>query len=357
MLLLVILTLSVPVEAATRSFAQWKHFFTAWERILKSYLADACAVEIDTYRNASITAPQVGYHVINCILKEMDEFRKAEMSAASVVLGFAPGLLLTLSPSVADTGMLAFRRPGMAFLLAASTTGVGPLLAAEYLAVKEKMEAPMSQGVSVRLGTARVSWLTSVVSAVEYLVAALAVGNNVALAYQLGVWVVCTWAPAWTFMPGLWSMFALAMHLVGWLTLRLRIKFRSVDDSWQSSKPMPLRWLLSEVTPSAWAPAVKLEEREEGYWFLFLASLLYVGSAVQVLFGTAVLSSLMFLSVRDAAFVVARYIGSALLCKAVLIYELAGMREGPEKVRSVAPEYIGLTPMPEGSRRTSTWSL
>lgn len=69
-----------------------------------------------------------------------------------------------------------------------------------------------------------------------------------------------------------------------------------------------------------------MKQRKEGYVFYSFVSLLYVGSALQVLYGTAVLSSLAFLSVRDAIIVALRYMASTLVSRVVLVYEFAGMR-------------------------------
>jgi hypothetical protein len=61
-------------------------------------------------------------------------------------------------------------------------------------------------------------------------------------------------------------------------------------------------------------------------WFLTLASVLYVGDMLQALFGTIVLSSLVFISVRDAAIIVIRLVASALFARLIVIFELAGLR-------------------------------
>jgi hypothetical protein len=68
-------------------------------------------------------------------------------------------------------------------------------------------------------------------------------------------------------------------------------------------------------------------------------SALYIGDALQAFFGTLVLSSLVFISVRDSAIIVIRFMASALFARGILIYELSGFRtekEGsglPEKTR------------------------
>lgn len=58
---------------------------------------------------------------------------------------------------------------------------------------------------------------------------------------------------------------------------------------------------------------------------------------VQILFGTAVLSSLTFIATLDAVVVILRYVVSGCVCRIILMYELQGMRlvenaEGSEAV-------------------------
>ena len=55
------------------------------------------------------------------------------------------------------------------------------------------------------------------------------------------------------------------------------------------------------------------------------------GTAVIIVYGTLVFSSLMFISTQDATIIVARYLVSALICRAVLIAELNGMRSAKKR--------------------------
>jgi hypothetical protein len=48
---------------------------------------------------------------------------------------------------------------------------------------------------------------------------------------------------------------------------------------------------------------------------------------IHVLAGTVVLSSLIFIGARDTILVVARFMLSVLVCRAILMYEVAGIRD------------------------------
>ncbi|KAJ4157484.1 hypothetical protein NW754_009128 [Fusarium falciforme] len=315
-----------PATALTRSFAQYEHFFPAWDYLIKEQLKNDCAAEIANYRNRSVTRPQAGYQVIDCILNTTPEFRKAELAASTVILGLAPAVLQLLSASYVDTAVLAFRRPGLALLLAMSSSGVRPLSATEYEDFIAKMG---TDPFRTNFGNPHSFWAPRAVSAVEYFIACASVANNAYLAYQLSVWAVCTFAPANDFLPAVWTAASVAIHLVGYVVARLRIKVEGKDDIGLRSSEW--RWLWNELKPTPWQSRleVKSDTKETG-WFLVLISLLYVGTALQAFYGTIILSSLVFLSVRDSAIVVLRLLASALFARGILIYELAGFRTDRE---------------------------
>jgi hypothetical protein len=60
--------------------------------------------------------------------------------------------------------------------------------------------------------------------------------------------------------------------------------------------------------------------------------------ACHIIFGTLTFSSLLFISVRDAVTVIGRYLASLLLCRAILTYELACLRDRPSQLDSSRPE-------------------
>ncbi|PCD21129.1 hypothetical protein AU210_016555 [Fusarium oxysporum f. sp. radicis-cucumerinum] len=255
----------------------------------------------------------------------MPEFRKAELASAAVILGLAPSVLQLLSASYLDTAMLAYRRPILALLLSMSSSGVRPLTATEYNNSITKMGTSLP---SMTFGKSQSAWAPVIVSLSEYIIAAATVANNVYLAYQLSLWAVCTFSPGADFLPAIWAVAATTIHLIGHLVARLGI---SIEDRGEGGELYNKRklWygLRTELIPIHWQSRlkVKADNRHMG-WFLTLASVLYVGDMLQALFGTIVLSSLVFISVRDAAIIVIRLVASALFARLIVIFELAGLR-------------------------------
>ncbi|KAF4956338.1 hypothetical protein FGADI_3915 [Fusarium gaditjirri] len=306
-----------PATALQRSNKQFREFFPAWHPLLKDQLKYNCSSEIQAYLNLSSPVLRPGYYVIDCILNTMPEFRKAELASAAVILGLAPSVLQLLSASYLDTAILAYRRPGLAVVLAMCSSGVRPLTASDYDDFITKMTTESTDTFDPpRFGGAM--WI---VSLAEYIIAAASVANNTYLTYQLCLQAVCTFAPADDFLPAIWTASALAIHLVGYIAARLRIAVET-KSAWEDRGRF---W--SELTPTPWQSRlhVKADRRHAG-WFLTLASALYVGDCLQALFGTLILSSLVFISVRDSAIIVIRLVGSALFARLILIYELAGLK-------------------------------
>ncbi|KAH7250289.1 uncharacterized protein BKA55DRAFT_569172 [Fusarium redolens] len=310
-----------PTTALQRSNKQFQEFFPAWAPLLKDQLKYNCSSKIQEYLNISSPAPRPGYGVIDCILSTMPEFRKAELASAAVILGLAPSVLQLLSASYLDTAILAYRRPGLAVVLAMCSSGVRPLTATDY----DDFISKMGSESSTTFGIPRFAGAQAIVSLVEYIIAAASVANNAYLTYQLCLQAVCTFAPAEDFLPAVWTAAALAIHLVGYITARLKITVET-KSAWEDRGRL---W--SELTPTPWQSKlqVKANRRHTG-WFLTLASALYVGDCLQALFGTLILSSLVFISVRDSAIIVIRLMGSALFARLILIYELAGLKTDGE---------------------------
>lgn len=327
-----------PTAAIARSYTQYEHFFPAWENLIQDQLRDNCTKQLNDYRNRSNTDQGAGYNVIGCVLETMPEYRKAELASAAVILGFAPTALQLLSASYLDTAVLAYRRPGLAFLLSMSSSGVRPLTATDY---DDFIATAGTDPFHTNFGKSQSVWAPTIVSILEYTIASGAVANNAYLAYQLSVWAVCTFSPQQDYLPAMWTAAALVIHLVGYLAARLRISVEGRGGSGENNNRGTL-WhrLWAELTPTPWQTRfeVKKSDRHNG-WFLVLVSALFIGDALQAFFGTLILSSLVFISVRDSAIIVIRLMASALSARGILIYELAGLNTEEGRGISEKPRY------------------
>lgn len=81
----------------------------------------------------------------------------------------------------------------------------------------------------------------------------------------------------------------------------------------------------AEVIPSVFSTSRKPGWRDEKLWVHGVTWLLCVGTIAHGVFGTLILSSLLFLSVDNSVIIVARYAASIIVRRAILEFELASM--------------------------------
>lgn len=306
------IVLAVPRTALALSFRHWDSMFPGWHPLITSYLDDAhaCKSNITAYRESWNQDIGQGYDITNCILLQFSEFRKAEMAAAAVILGSVPALLQMLAPTYADTAMLGYRRPILGLLLTAGCPSVRPMHATDHAALVEQWEKKKKPlWDSNEKPTDKFADLFNV----AHLLTITAVVNNAQLTYQVGVWATCSFAPSISTLPAIWYISAVLIHLVGWLTMRLRMELTIEDNDDPND---------SEGTQLDRVQKLDVRVKEEDVPFLTLVSALYAGCILQILWGTTILSSLLFISARDSALLAIRDIASTLVCRIILILEL-----------------------------------
>ncbi|OAA58705.1 hypothetical protein ISF_06488 [Cordyceps fumosorosea ARSEF 2679] len=316
-----------PVAAAsaqaTHSTVLYQHFFPAWNPYLQGYLQDACREQITNYRNATFSDPRTSYTVLDCLLKQFPEFRKAEMSAAAVVLGLAPTILQMISPRPSDTALVALRRPLLALLLSVASPATTSPPAAQYAEQLQMLDHPLPPRVHgcfpytvPRVLGYYEDAAGGLVSALQYTAALLAAANSAYRTYQLCIWTVCTFVPTRAYLPALWHVAVIPLHLIGWVALLLSLQRRPAPAPMtatarrQASGPRWLervkRILASEAIPGAFAKKLPMESRDgPAPCFSLMTMVLYVSVPIHILYGTMVLSSLAFVSAVDSLGVVA----------------------------------------------------
>ncbi|KAH7133632.1 hypothetical protein EDB81DRAFT_804801 [Dactylonectria macrodidyma] len=320
---------------------QFDQFFPGWNPYLQGIIRDNCSQQHESYLKSEGTvansASSAVTPLINCILNEFPEFRKAELGASTVVLGLTPTILQSLGSTTAETAILARRRPFLALLLAGGSPAVNMARGSEFLETLARFveggEASANAIPGLQMGVMK-PFFRPWVSVLEYLVVGGAVANVVHLAYRLGVNAVVGFAPETIFMMPLWTFLAVIIHLVGSVVLHLRVqaqrsaKASKYQDRGRSSNSGFPSWVLDEFVPCAFQAPRFLEWRpKETFLFPVLAWLLNLGILAHVVLGTLVMSSLLFFSVVDSVLIVARFTASAIACRTVVRFELAGITE------------------------------
>ncbi|OQN95372.1 hypothetical protein B0A48_18478 [Cryoendolithus antarcticus] len=262
----------------------------------------------------------------------------ANMNSATVLLGILPALLPLVGSDTAETSLLGVRRPLFAMLLAVSSPSVSPIRAFVYPNPREMLEKH-ELGLDVQSLRASTGTL---VALIQYIVAIGAVANVVELGAELSYMTVSSWGPNETYLIYLWTFLALPVYACGLVCLRLRVHIVREHASPEQSgiRHRLAAWAWGEFTPCIFHGPIRLQLRRETYGYIFISWFTATGTVLHLVYGVLVFSSLLFISVQDAAAVVIRYLASAVLSRALVMYEISGMRQASRS--SDATDGIGL---------------
>lgn len=307
------------------------------------------------------------YSHVACILSNVPEHQMANFASSSVVLGLLPGLLASFGPSVAEISLLSSHRPVLALLLSLGAPAVFPTRVLEYDNPMEVLqsEPPRDKPKIPKLDTT----FASVISLAEYLFALGAVVNMVDTSWALGVNTVLDWSCTTYIAPLIWTLIPVACHGLGAASLhvlkrteRHRQQQKSVAHAQSTQtrafakagstavvraapvrKPVVMEHFLLALWQLLEAEAVICANRsaEDKAPCMhkkapLVAVLLNVAAGiigfVHIILGTVIFSSLLFVPVEDVMKqVLSRYLASTVVCKLILMVEIAGLRAGSER--------------------------
>ncbi|KAK6077227.1 hypothetical protein SCUP515_05076 [Seiridium cupressi] len=106
-------------------------------QVMPEILRNSCSEQYAAYQTGNVNVragrSSLVTPIINCVLEQFLDFRKAEMAASAVILGLLPTILQSLGSTTAETSLLGLRRPGLAFLLAAGSPAVAFMKTGEFV--------------------------------------------------------------------------------------------------------------------------------------------------------------------------------------------------------------------------------
>ncbi|KAJ5448476.1 hypothetical protein N7445_003297 [Penicillium cf. griseofulvum] len=341
--LLLILLLQITHVSGARD--QFQHWYPEFNHIFERIIRENCSSEHHFYltaqknrtywnetsrwigsgNTASLIAP-----LVNCIMGACPEYMKSNMASANVILGLAPMILATLGSDVDETSALAVigNRPFFALCLTVGSPAVIALRSFDYRDPKAVLNdrplrlAPVFFDFHIEL----------LITVLEYALVFAAITNVGTLGYQLGQNVALSFAPNYGYLILLWCFFSPIGHMVAAWALRLHVHWpgrtcikKSRFPCFSSSsfrdqlKTFFVGYTLNHPPPD-------FELKKETPLYLLLSWILSLLTAAHVMFGTLVFSSMLFISVRDSITVITRFMGSVIVCRVVLMYELAKLR-------------------------------
>lgn len=344
-------TWGVSVQWIPPSAKLFQNFFPAWDSALHEILSHECQPYYEQYQEQ---AEAHVYPVIECLLSQFPQFRQLEMNISSVILGLTPTLLQVVGVNTVQMSLLHVHRPVLAFILSAGSPARMPLRSELHVpTIKETFPVVRHQQQQQQPGSNSRSltrWELAqslVIDVVTFFFALGAAANSWYLAYQLGFWSICMLAVGIAWVPMVWHALAALIHLVGLASFHLtlsvqrdRSTHKPVKITSATRQPSGKRRLVTVILQCMGRLLQSLQlrrpvclvERDNSLrsWrssvLQFLNWLLYVGIAVYTVFGSALLASLIFISVADAVTILSRYMASAVVCRMILVFELSRMQ-------------------------------
>ena len=262
------------------------------------------------------------------------------MAAAAVLLGLLPATLAILGSNSRETSLLALRRPLLAFLLALGAPTVSPLRSTQHADHAQIL----TQGEDRISMPSLSAFNATLVASAQYLFACASAFNVAHVTWQLCILTVSSFSPEAVYFPALWVGTAVLVNIGGYLSTLLRTRVQTTGNFYRKPPSTALLlgpgqpkvksqkrtgavgWLLREAAPCVQHSPSRIQVRKESWGFIFVSWLTSVCAMANIVLGTLTLSGALYISTNDAVMVILRFFGSAMLCRIVLNFEMAGMR-------------------------------
>jgi len=312
------------VQAAHDRFQEWQPTYASK---FTAILRDNCSTEYAAYLNtpAHLSDDRSCQITVSCLLSNTDERTKAVLSSANVLLGLIPVILTLMGPSSAECALLALRRPVLALLLAVGSPSKNPIRTIEY-------RGPVEEIVKEKRGKLKLHQTLSrpantCIAFAEMILALGSMVNVIHLCWSIGKTTVFNpWCDR-SFGPLVWTSISAVIFMLGTGTFSLVVHEHLESEEGTSYMRRFWKRLRNERVPCMAQEPRWLSWKDESYAFVFLGWMTTLLTIVHIIFGTFWFSSVLFLSAGDALAITGRFMVSAVVCRAVLMYELAGMRD------------------------------
>lgn len=329
---LTILTITLFVSLAQgATTSQFDHFFPGMRDELTDLVQGTCNASYTKLKETPHNYRLASLALVDCILGNLSEWRKSQLGASAVIMGLIPLILQNLGSTAAESALLGLRRPFLATLLVAGSPAVSVIKGSSFV---EEVSHFIDGDTTARImpGIKRNDLpgsLGPLISTGQYFVALCALANVGHLAYRLGINAVVIFAAGMRFLVPLWVFLAVFVHLGASVVLHLLVRVDTASSqprSWEPRLTIMSR-LLDEVTPHVFQKPQLVKWRSDKIIVIMVSWLVSVNTLAHIVYGTLVLSSLLFFNVGDAITVMARFAASAVACRAIARFELSGMNE------------------------------
>jgi hypothetical protein len=315
-------------------------FFPQFGHILGEIFTTGCHSQIQAYHaSTNISNLEItGWAVIDCLYNVSDAGRQITYAGTGVLLGLLPTILSIFGSNTWETALLSTKRPFLSFLLALGAPVVTPTRLFDSTDAREFLSVPSAERLKLPLPTTLFS--QRLLCVIEYALALAAIANVTSIAVQLAVMAVTlSVSPiSQRYHWILWTYIAAAIHSFGLLAFHSRSEWRHLASSPQTDEAKLSKALHHRVRScianefqlcSQHAPQRFMWRRENLLSFLLSAWVSFLIVA-HIIYGTTIFSSTQLVLGADAIGIIARYMASAIVCRAVLVFELYGLRHVSE---------------------------
>ena len=166
-----------------------------------------------------------------CLLQNIDDFDKADMQSATVILGLMPTILSYVGPTIGEIALLSSRRPILAVFLMLGAPAVFATRPFDFNSPGESLKMGIGNFVLHK----QTLFMTSVITAAQYLLLTLAVISCLLNSLQLGTSTILSWKCLWPYLQLGWNVMPLAPHLCAALSLQLsKVCYHTVFYAYKS---------------------------------------------------------------------------------------------------------------------------
>ncbi|KAK6430974.1 hypothetical protein LTR95_012869 [Oleoguttula sp. CCFEE 5521] len=321
----------------------------------------------------------------SCILENSTEWAKANLGASNLILGLLPTILAVIAPSMTEMAVLGVHRPLLSAIISISTPSILQGRVFYYEDPGEVLKTEYTRG-DIRHPLAFGPWSTrsaALVGIFEFVLAAGILLNTLILVIQLANNSILSWGCTRTWPMFLWMFVPILIHTIASVGYSMTLKSKDAASSGGvelNSRPASNEGIAlhkiganvkaggsSQVTATGYGASLTSSQRK-GFLRrnidreltscashshisrdtrvqdgqdrrlqigILLNSIAGFLGFLHLVFATVVFSALVFIVPLDAIGQVAlRLLLSALTCRFIVMFELAGLRGRPTREES-----------------------
>lgn len=284
--------------------------------------------------------------VLDCLLEfGTSELRKTTIASAQVTLGLIPSLITVVGNTVPEISLLASQRPVLALLITVGVPGMYPAKVTEYVnpygvldgaAFKRKRMFGSPEGTTRR----------TVIILGQYILALAIMANNLEMSLRLGSRSVLSWGCRSWYMPTIWVLFSIPVYIFAAMSGCIsRLKPKQADygnwRSWIEGDPVEdILSTFSRFLQVRMRVPQLIRNQIPSIQVMVLQVCASCLAVAQGIFGTLLLSSLIFVGFHDTLLILARFLASALVARMIVLLQFEIIRSQMDAA-STADEVMG----------------